>query len=137
MVTDRLIYSARRRRRNQPVSASSIRKAFAGSTGSNVIDEYAWYTINSGNTTHPVGTKLPNELGLYDLSGNVFEWAWDWNGTYPMGIVTDYRGAASNSQRIERGGAFRYSASAGTVTYRDFFTPYGGLDRIGFRVVRP
>ncbi len=67
-------------------------KAFAGSTGTNNIGDYAWdgyYSSPQGTatepTTHPVGTKLPNELGLYDMSGNVWEKTWDWWASYPAG----------------------------------------------------
>ena len=75
-------------------------KAFAGSTGSNTIGDYAWYYSNAGSTTHPVGTKPANELGLHDMSGNVWEWCWDWWGApYPTGPLTNYRGAASGTYR--------------------------------------
>ena len=60
------------------VNVSGYTKPFAGYDGTNSIDDYAWYDLNSSGKTHPVGTKLPNELGLYDMSGNVWKWNWDW-----------------------------------------------------------
>ena len=76
------------------VNGSGYTKPFAGYDGSNSIDDYAWYNGNSSSTTHPVGTKNANELGLHDMSGNVTEWNWDWHweDDYPSGELTDYRG---------------------------------------------
>ena len=112
-------------------------KAFAGSTGSNVIDDYAWYSANSGFKTHPAGTRLPNELGLYDLSGNVWEWMWDWHAAYPAGTLTDYRGPASGSNRVGNGGNFTVEAPECTLAGRYGVPAYYYDNTIGFRVVRP
>jgi formylglycine-generating enzyme required for sulfatase activity len=112
-------------------------KAFAGSNGSNVIGDYAVYGENSGSSTHPVGSKLPNELGVYDMSGNVWEWTWDRWGSYPAGTLTDYRGAASGSYRVNRGGNWNAYASICTVAFRGFNDLYNQFIDIGFRVVRP
>jgi len=95
---------------NGSASSSGDQKVFAGSTGINAIGDYAWYSINCGNgdtanvnyKAHPVGSKLPNELGLFDMSGNVWERCWDWKGTYPDGILENYRGAATSDKRVHR-----------------------------------
>ena len=62
--------------------------------GSNIVDSVAWCSSDSGGTTHAVGGKAPNELGLYDTSGNVFEWCWDFCGTFPSGAQMDPTGGA-------------------------------------------
>jgi formylglycine-generating enzyme required for sulfatase activity len=112
-------------------------KAFAGHNGSNVIGDYAEYSVNSGYSTRPVGSKLPNELGLYDMSGNVWEWVWDWSISYPAGTLTDYRGAAAGTSRVKRGGSWSYGASFCTVAGRSYDSPNRQGNGVGFRVVRP
>jgi len=112
-------------------------KAFAGSTGSNLIGNYVWYQPNSGSRTHPAGTKLPNELGFHDLSGNVWEWNWDWYGTYPTGTQPEYRGPASGTTRVGRGGFWSNAASDCTVASRNYYDPYDRGSGLGFRVLRP
>ncbi len=112
-------------------------KAFAGSTGSNMIGDYAWYDSNSIHKTHPAGSKTANELGLYDMSGNVSEWTWDQYNTYPTGTQTDYRGAASGADRVNRGGGWNDNPPFCPVARRINVDPHFQGDGIGFRVVRP
>jgi formylglycine-generating enzyme required for sulfatase activity len=76
------------------------------------LDAYAWYFMNSGRTTHPVGQKKPNPYGVYDVYGNVWEWVQDWYAEkLPTDReITDYRGPASGSNRLGRGGSWGYAA---------------------------
>jgi formylglycine-generating enzyme required for sulfatase activity len=118
------------------VNTTGWAKAFAGSDGTNVIDDYAWYAWNSWSSTSPAGTKLPNELGLYDMSGNVAEWVWDFYGLLPAGSLTDYRGPASGTFRLNTGGAWSYQASSCTVSNPGAANPLTSSSNLGFRVVR-
>jgi formylglycine-generating enzyme len=113
-------------------------------SGSNAIDDVAWYGYNSSGKTHEVGKKTPNGLGLYDMSGNVWEWCWDWYGGYSSGTQTDPVGADSGSTRVLRGGSWYNSAWDTRSAYRCssypdswFFIPIYGDAYVGFRLVRP
>ncbi|MDD3104378.1 MAG: SUMF1/EgtB/PvdO family nonheme iron enzyme [Candidatus Cloacimonetes bacterium] len=105
-------------------------------SGSNTIGNVAWYNSNSGSTTHTVGSKAPNELGLYDLSGNVWEWTWDIYDSYPSGTQTNPTGANSGSARVKRGGGWYNVANGCTVSYRDINSATYSYSNIGFRCVR-
>jgi formylglycine-generating enzyme required for sulfatase activity len=104
--------------------------------GSNTPDDVAWYSGNSGKKTHPVGEKLPNGYGLYDMNGNVWEWCWDWEAAYAGEDETDPTGPESGTERVNRGGAWD-RAGKDTVSSRQSDEPtYNWLATIGFRVVR-
>ena len=100
------------------------------------LANYAWYNVNSGGTTHPVGQKLPNALGLYDMYGNVWEWCSDfWSGSYPGGRVTDPKGAVSGSGRVVRGGSWDYFGRYCRSADRYGYWPVNGYGDMGFRPV--
>jgi len=103
---------------------------------SSTIGNYCWYYSNSGSVTHYVGGKTANALGICDMSGNVMEWCWDWYDSYPTTEQTDYRGAASGSSRVMRGGSFNYGAYPLQVGPRNRRSPYGANDSYGFRFAR-
>ena len=96
--------------------------------------EYGWYRENSGITTHPVGSKLPNAWGLYDMHGNVYEWCQDRHGDYPSGSVTDPTGPAVGSSRVFRGGCWFYSVEFCRSAIRYGYGPSLRVSCLGFRV---
>lgn len=88
-------------------------------SGSDTIDDVAWYYGNSNSTTHPVGNKAPNELGIYDMSGNVWEWCQDRYGSYTPDAQTDPTGPENGSIRVCRGGSWYSHAQLCRCSYRD------------------
>jgi formylglycine-generating enzyme required for sulfatase activity len=98
------------------------------------LGQYAWYHDNSSYKTHPVGGKLPNGWGLYDMYGNVLEWCLDWHGDYTGGSVLDPQGPQSGTSRVPRGGGWRGNARVCRSAFRSRNWPVSTFDLLGFRV---
>jgi formylglycine-generating enzyme required for sulfatase activity len=106
--------------------------------GAEKPDDVIWYTANSGQQTQPIGMKAPNELGLYDMNGNVWQWVWDiYDGSYYQQSPSDNpAGPATGGYRVMRGGAWYNNASYITVSTRQYNTPDFRQNSVGFRLVR-
>ena len=104
-------------------------------SGSNNIFGVAWHDGNSGGETHEVGTKTANELGIYDMSGNVREWCSDWYGDYSAGSQTNPQGPSSGSYRVHRGGSWGDIAGRCRVSNRDGGGPSNSSFSRGLRLV--
>ncbi len=106
-------------------------------SGSNNIKDVGWYVDNADYFTHPIGQKLPNELGIYDMTGNAMEWCQDWYDAayYASSPVENPQGPSTGTERVLRGGSFLFEASTNLVAYRTYKISTYTHGGIGFRLV--
>jgi formylglycine-generating enzyme required for sulfatase activity len=116
-------------------AGSKTRFCYGDDLNDTQLGEYAWYSGNSGSTTHPVGRKKPNAFGLYDMHGNVYEWCSDWYASYANAQGTNPLGAPSGQSRVCRGGGWTVNAGFCRSANRHVFSPEFRSSGLGFRVV--
>jgi formylglycine-generating enzyme required for sulfatase activity len=114
-------------------AGTTARRSF-GDDRSKDLDKHAWCAENAGGRTHPVGQKLPNPFGFFDMYGNVWEWCSDWYGDLAGGRVTDPEGPALGALRVYRGGSWGSNADRCQSSNRDGYDPTHRQSHLGFRV---
>jgi formylglycine-generating enzyme required for sulfatase activity len=123
-----------------PTEAEWEYAARAGQTfiysGSNSADEVGWHSDNSGDRTYPVGLRNPNVWGLYDMSGNVWEWCWDWFEEYPQNASVDPSGPSTGSDRVFRGGSWGHGPANLRAAIRSRSNPAFAWNILGLRLSR-
>jgi formylglycine-generating enzyme required for sulfatase activity len=116
-------------------AGTTTRFSYGDDPGYTNLANYAWYSANSGNQTHPVGQKAANPWGLYDMHGNVLEWCLDWFQTYPGGSATNPPGPPVGMTRVDRGGSWDYGGDICRSAMRGDGYPWNRFYDIGIRVV--
>ena len=110
---------------------------YPGGNDNTSLGDYAWYSANSGVLPHPVGQKLPNGWGLYDMHGNVWEWVNDWwQRVYTTAPLSNPSGPDTGSHRLVRGGSWAFNAVLSRAAFRNNHTPSSGYSDLGLRLVR-
>ena len=104
-------------------------------SGGNILSQVGWYVENSDGKTHEVGQKSANELGIYDMSGNVWEWVHDWKGDYTSDSQVNPKGPENGTERVCRGGGWNREMDRARVSYRGDDHPGFKYCSLGFRVV--